>query len=158
MKDRISLVILLGILVIIVVMGIAIYHSVASDNLDVKATPVMRSASPQTNLISVTDLNQGGLASGIYYLQAYVIKTYSCPACSPGAQCQPCMANHIVISQDDKPLVNYTALTNKEFVLYVKDPSPFVVGKKYDFTISIASGGLVDATRDVNLKSYRLVK
>src|SRR3989338_541332 len=74
--------------------------------------------------------------SGTYNTEGYVVKIYTCPPCTKGAQCKLCMRDNIVISENNKLLETYS-LSDKEIILFADKPNQFDLGKKYKFSIKI---------------------
>lgn len=89
------------------------------------------------NLISIEEIYQKGITGGTYHIQGYVAKIYRCPPCPPEAACKPCMSDNIVVSQEKKAVDTYEELTEQDLIVFVDDPTPFEVGKKYQFLIQI---------------------
>jgi hypothetical protein len=59
--------------------------------------------SPQEpRLLTFAYLQKGPPIEGPFRIRGYVIETYECPPCPPGAQCKPCIGNYVVITDNLK--------------------------------------------------------
>lgn len=85
---------------------------------------------------SVSDIKQKNLASGTYNTEGYVYKRFECLPCPQGAQCKPCMKDHIVVSENNKPTKTYI-VTDTEIIVFVNKSKQFGLGKKYRFSIKL---------------------
>ena len=92
--------------------------------------------------------------SGIYNVEAFVVKKYNCPTCPKDAICKPCMKKNIVISETSELLKNYK-LSEKEMILFVDTPEKFQLGKKYSFTIKfLESRSTEEPLNDIQAIKY----
>ena len=90
-----------------------------------------------SNFYAIHEINQKKFSFGTYYTSGYVVKKYECPPCPSLANCKPCMANNIVISEKNKRLDDYNRLTENDLIVFVEDIKPFEAGKMYRFLIQI---------------------
>ena len=65
------------------------------------STGVSQEQSPQEpRLLTFAYLQKGPVIERPFRIRGYVIETYECPPCPPGAQCKPCIGNYIVITDN----------------------------------------------------------
>jgi len=148
-------------LVIIVVAGIYFY---ATSNINTDQTTNTNNArtyptSSNSDIIfyPISEIKQRNLTTGIFNTEGFVVKIHTCPSCQ-GVVCKPCMGDNIVISMDSKLLESYS-LTEKELIVFDKNPKQFELGKKYKFTIRILDyKSTGEPFNNVELVGYDLVK
>ncbi|MBZ0166215.1 MAG: hypothetical protein K8I00_05355 [Candidatus Omnitrophica bacterium] len=90
---------------------------------------------PQT-VYRISELNGINPRFGTYEVWGYVVKVYECPPCPEGAQCKPCMADHIVIAERRSRFAEYV-LTDREMIVFTDDNSDLHLNRKYRFLIQI---------------------
>ena len=105
--------------------------------------PVSAQERPEPPVYRISELNTLNPAYGTYEVSGFVVKVYECPVCPEGAQCKPCMPDHIVIAERRSRFAEYM-LTNKEMIVFVDDPSVFKVNRRYRFLIQILNVKTVD--------------
>ena len=106
------------------------------------------------NFYQIHEINENKLASGIYSITGFVAKIYTCPPCPRGVQCKVCMNDNIVISEEKK-ITDMYYLTNKELIVFVKDPKQFKLGKKYRFLVKISDRhSTSQPINDIDLLEY----
>lgn len=100
--------------------------SVAQDRNPVRKPP----------LINFAGLNRSDLDEGPFQIEGYVTEIYKCPPCPEGAQCKPCLGDHLVIT--DNPDEKDPALIRR-LRIFAKRPEleKFEVTKKYSFLVSV---------------------
>ena len=84
-------------------------------------------------LLTFSDLQKNDL-QGPFRIEGYVIQTYKCPPCPEGAQCKPCLGDHIVITDDvdekDRAQV-------KRLRIFTSKPEQFELKKQYSFLVKV---------------------
>ena len=63
-------------------------------------------------------------------VSAYVTSIYKCPFCPPGAECKPCVGDHVMVG--DSPIARA-----KNLRILTKDLGNFEMAKKYTFLIKL---------------------
>ena len=92
---------------------------------------------------------------GIFTTQGFVAKIFVCPPCPPNTPCKPCMKNNIVVSESNIYLDNYN-LSEKEMIIFMKNPKKLVIGKKYTFKIKVTEKkSTSQSINDVEIVSYK---
>lgn len=105
----------------------------------------------------IHEIKQGKLGPGTYNTDGFVVKIYTCPSCPKGVFCKQCMRDNIVISEDKNELELYN-LTEKELIIFVKNPKQFELGKKYRFSIKILDyKSTGEPINDIDLVGYESV-
>lgn len=68
----------------------------------VSALSFVNAQDPALNPPSVTfaDLNKSDLGAGPFLIEGVVTDIYKCPPCPKGAQCKPCIGDHLTISDN----------------------------------------------------------
>ena len=97
-------------------------------------SPSQENKTPEPPLLTFADLQQGDRDDAPFRIEGYVIQTYKCPPCPPGAMCKPCLGDHIVITDDVK--VNDPALI-KRLRIFTDKPGEFESKKKYSFVVKV---------------------
>jgi hypothetical protein len=64
------------------------------------------------------------------FITCYIIGTYTCQPCPPGANCKPCIGNHLMIADEATEKKNYIRLLTS-------DPEKYGKGKKYTFFVKL---------------------
>jgi hypothetical protein len=108
-------------------------------NQQVQPISTINTTYPQSssfNFYPINKIKSNEFNSGTFNTEGYVVKIYTCPSCPAGAQCEPCMRDNIVISENNKLLESYS-LSDKEMILFVDNPKQFELGEKYTFSIKI---------------------
>src|SRR3979411_559512 len=49
--------------------------------------------------LTFSDLKKNDSVEGQFKIVGFVIQTYKCPPCPPGAMCKPCLGDHIVVTE-----------------------------------------------------------
>jgi hypothetical protein len=91
-----------------------------------------------------------------FRIVGYVINTYKCPPCPPGAMCKPCIPDNIVVTDN---LDEQDASKIKRLRISTEKPEQFELKKKYIFTVRVR--GKVPSGRaiqDVDLISFEPTK
>lgn len=85
-------------------------------------------------LITFAGLNRSDLDEGPFRIEGYVMQVYKCPPCPEGAQCKPCLGDHVVITDNfdekDPALI-------KRLRIFTSKPEQFEVSKKYCFLVKV---------------------
>jgi hypothetical protein len=87
-------------------------------------------------LITFADLNRSDLDDGPFRIEGVVTDIYKCPPCPRGAQCKPCIGDHLTIS--DNPDEKDPAL--KHWLRIFAKPSElekYEVATKYSFLVKV---------------------
>ena len=95
-------------------------------------------------------------ASGKFNIDAYVVMSYTCPACPEGAMCKACMGDNILVSEINEPKDSYS-FTGSELIIFAKDPEQFELGKMYRFTINIMSHNPSNMINSAEMVGYDLL-
>lgn len=126
-----------------------------------KPTSSSTTSSPQnttttsSDSLTISNIKENRPESGIYQIQGYVVKKYTCPPCSQGAQCKPCMRNNIVISEDNDLLESYN-LSDRELIVFTENPNLFELKKRYQFTLKITnSKSTNEQLNDIELIAFK---
>jgi hypothetical protein len=87
-------------------------------------------------LLTFDDLQRKNLDldEGPFRVEGYVIQTYKCPPCPAGAQCKPCLGDHIVVTDnvDEKdPAVI------KRLRIFTNKPEQFELKRMYLFVVKL---------------------
>jgi hypothetical protein len=105
-------------------------------------------------LVTIHNLKRLSPASGRYDTEGYIAKIYACPPCPPEATCKPCMADNIVVSEQNITLETY-ALRDTELIIFVSHPEQFTLGRKYTYSIEISpTRSTGDNFNEVSLIGY----
>jgi hypothetical protein len=117
------------------------------------ASTVVFSQSAKPRLLTFADLQHYSPANETFRIEGYVLNTYKCPPCPPGAMCKPCIPDNItLVNSSDwskiselKQLRVYTDLTDK-----------FEAKKRYRVTVrvfgNINPGDPVDSVKLVSIE------
>lgn len=62
-------------------------------------------------------------------ITAFVNSIYTCPPCPKGAECKPCIGDHIMIAD--------SLNSKKLFRVFADEPDKFSIAKKYSFIIKL---------------------
>jgi hypothetical protein len=62
-------------------------------------------------------------------VSAFVNSVYNCPPCPKGADCKPCIGNHIMVAD--------SLNAKKQFRVFVNEPGKFSIGEKYILLIRL---------------------
>jgi hypothetical protein len=85
-------------------------------------------------LITFAGLSRSDLDAAPFRIEGFVLQINKCPPCPQGAQCKPCLGDHIVItdnlSEKDPPLIKRLRIFNMK-------PEQFELGKKYSFLVKV---------------------
>lgn len=160
MKKKEILVILTVLIIAPVIGGGVVWKGKISSIPAVILTPSPYKTYPSIlifNFYSIHEIKQQRLGPGSYNTEGYVVKIFTCPPCPTGALCKPCMGESIVISEESKILTDYSSLSDKELIIFVKNPGQFQLGKKYQFSIKIVKDKRMtfEPTNDVRLIGYQ---
>jgi len=124
----------------------------AADGIGVSASV------PSVKLYSLHEFKKASPKKGAYYLEGYVVKVYTCPECPKGAQCKPCMEDNIVVSEYNRPLVDYSQVGKSEIIVFVRKPQVFKLGRKYKFLVGVTnSKSTLEPINDLELISYSVL-
>jgi len=66
-------------------------------------------------------------------LKAYVRDVYVCPPCPEGAQCKPCMENHLTVVEE-KPIDPFKI--TQQVRIFTQHPDSLKIGRRYKFTVT----------------------
>ncbi len=83
-------------------------------------------------LKSINELS--GSSPDTCYISGYIMSVYECPFCPPGAECKPCIGNHVMLGE------SLTARAKNLRVL-AKDLKKYAIGKKYSFLVKLHKDG-----------------
>lgn len=112
-------------------------------------------AAQAPKVYSIHQINKQKPMGGVFVTQGYIAKIYTAPACPPGAQCKPSMADNIVISEDKKNLDSYN-LSAREMILFTSKTAELKKGKRYRFQIEITDQKTTnESLNDVVLLHFR---
>src|SRR5205085_3091040 len=90
-----------------------------------KAQPMQETNYPL--LTSILEINKQ--APDTCRIAVFVNSIYNCPPCPKGADCKPCIGDHIMVAD---------SLNGKiQFRVFVKEPAKFSVGEKYTLLIRL---------------------
>jgi hypothetical protein len=89
---------------------------------------------PELPLLTFGDLQKGDRDDTPFRIEGYVIQTYKCPPCPPGAMCKPCIGDHIVITDNVKE-ADPTLV--KHLRIFTDKPEQFELKKKYSFVVKV---------------------
>ena len=89
-------------------------------------------ATKYKTLQSINDLS--GSSPDTCYISGYVSSVYECPFCPPGAECKPCIGDHVMLG------VSLTARAKNLRVL-TKELKKYAIGKKYYFLVKLHKDG-----------------
>ena len=95
-------------------------------------------------LKSINDLS--GSSPDTCYISGYVSSIYECPFCPPGAECKPCIGDHVMLG------VSLTARAKNLRVL-TKDLKNYAIGKKYTFLVKLHKDGKKKVFEAVSLNN-----
>ena len=68
-------------------------------------------------------------------IKAYVFDVYVCPPCPEGAQCKPCMENHLTVVEEKFRDPQKVSLDSRVRI-FAEKPDLLEVGKRYVFLVS----------------------
>jgi hypothetical protein len=87
-------------------------------------------------LITFAQLNRSDLDDGPFRIEGQVTEVHRCPPCPEGAQCKPCLGDHLVIT--DNPDEKDPALIRR-LRIFVKVPEleKFEIAKTYSFLVKV---------------------
>jgi len=132
-KKKRNLAVVISVIVLAVVIGIYFYTQKPA------VTPRTYPYTSNFTHYGIQELKEGNLSPGIYNTAGYVVKIYTCPSCPPGAYCEPCMGDNIVISENNKMIIeSYSDITEKELFIFAENPQQFELGRYYSFSIRIS--------------------
>lgn len=110
------------------------------------------------NFYSISELKQNNFSTGEFTVEGYVVKIYTCPFCPTGWQCKPCMRNNLIISENNRPLANYS-LTNKELIVFFDKVQLFELGQKYKFFVKVLDDkSTSELINDIEITGFNLIK
>lgn len=99
---------------------------------------------PKPPVITFAGLQKSDLDEGPFRIEGFVMQVYECPPCPEGAQCKPCLGDHVVITDN---LQEKDPALIKRLRIFNKQPDDFVVGRKYSFLVKVR--GKIHAGRAV---------
>jgi hypothetical protein len=111
---------------------------------------------PPPPRLTFSDLKRNDSIKGTFIVVGFVIQTYKCPPCPPGAMCKPCLGDHTVITDN---LDEKDPALSRRLRIFTDKPEQFDLQKKYLFTVKIK--GTVapgHAIQDVDLISFEPIK
>ena len=85
-------------------------------------------------LLTFSDLNRSDLDEAPFRIEGSVTQIYKCPPCPAGAQCKPCLGNHIVITDN---LDEKNPALIKRLRIFNDKPEQFEEQKKYSFVVKL---------------------
>ena len=86
--------------------------------------------------ITFAGLNRSDLDEGPFRIEGHVIQIYKCPPCPEGAQCKPCLGDHVVIT--DKPDEKDPVLIRRLRIFAGRpELEQLEVAKKYSFLVKV---------------------
>ena len=71
-----------------------------------------------------------------FRIKAYVLDIYVCPPCPKGAQCKPCMENHLTVT-DKKPKDLFDHASYRRLRILSQNPGNFKPQQTYWFTVGL---------------------
>jgi hypothetical protein len=100
--------------------------------------PSKRSYPQHLNLpvVPFRDLKQGKVNQEQFNTEGYVNSIYECPPCPKGAQCKPCLGDHIIITETERVGKGPTD-PDDHLLIFAKDPTQFKTGKRYLFSVKV---------------------
>lgn len=112
---------------------IPIFHQAGSGG-----QPSKRSYPQHLNLpvLAIRDLKRGNVNQDQFNTRGYVKSIYECPPCPKGAQCKPCLGDHIIITETE-PVENGPTDQDDRLLIFAKDPAQFKTGKRYLFSVKV---------------------
>ena len=86
--------------------------------------------------ITFAQLSRGDLDHGSFRIEGIVNDIYKCPPCPEGAQCKPCLGDHLTIT--DNPDEKNPAL-KRRLRIFAKAPEldQLEVARKYSFLVTV---------------------
>lgn len=110
-------------------------------------------APPQEpRLLTFGYLQKGPTIEGPFRIGAYVVEVYKCPPCPAGAQCKPCIGDHIVVT--DNPNEKDPKFIRR-LRIFADRPDHFRLKTRYMFEVTVRGktqkGHPIE---DVNLISF----
>ena len=85
-------------------------------------------------LLTFADLQRNDLDEAPFRIEGYVLQIYKCPPCPVGAQCKPCLGDHVVVTDN---LNEKNPVLIKHLRIFNKKPEQFEVGKRYSFLVKV---------------------
>jgi len=87
-------------------------------------------------LITFAQLNRSDLDDGPFRIEGHVTEVYKCPPCPEGAQCKPCLGDHLVIT--DNPDEKDPALIRR-LRIFSRRPEleELEIAKQYSFLVKV---------------------
>jgi hypothetical protein len=87
-------------------------------------------------LITFANLTRGDLDEGPFRIEGYVTEIYKCPPCPEGAQCKPCLGDHLVITDD---LDEKDPALKKRLRIFAKrlELDKLKIAKRYSFLVKV---------------------
>lgn len=100
--------------------------------------PINRSYPQHLNLPAVAfrDLKQGNVNQEQFNIEGYVRTIYECPPCPKGAQCKPCLGDHIIIAEAEHDQKS-PGDPEDHLLIFATNPTQFKTGKRYLFSVKV---------------------
>ncbi len=83
---------------------------------------------------ALRDLKQGRLDQEQFNIEGYVRSVYQCPPCPKGAQCKPCLGDHIIIAESKNDQKSPSD-PEDHLLIFATNPAQFKTGKRYLFSV-----------------------
>jgi len=107
--------------------------------------------------LTIKEINEGLPELGTIFIDAYVSEVYECPPCPETGFCNPCVGNHLIITDMNEYVPNHIADT-RAFFLFVDDVSMFETEHKYHFILDILAYEEQVTSRDLRYISAREIE
>jgi hypothetical protein len=116
------------------------------------ATPILaQKAGRKYPWVKIETLDKA--TSDTVRLKAYVFDIYKCPPCPEGAQCKPCMENHLTVVED-RPVDPMKVPLNGRLFIFTEQEVSLETGKRYAFTVKFRNRK-VSSSGNVTLISFK---
>jgi len=86
--------------------------------------------------LAFRDLKQGNPTPEQFNIEGYVRSVYECPPCPKGAQCKPCLGDHIIIAES-RNARNTPGDPEAHLLIFSTNPTQFKTGKRYLFSAKV---------------------
>src|ERR1700686_941388 len=93
-----------------------------------------KTPTPEPPRLTFSDLKRNDSIEGAFKIVGFVIQTYKCPPCPPGAMCKPCIGDHIVVTDN---IDEQDAALVRRLRIFTDKPEQFELKQKYLFTVKV---------------------
>ncbi|WNG47795.1 hypothetical protein F0U60_29440 [Archangium minus] len=93
-------------------------------------------------VLTVARFRQLQPASGTHTLEGYIRRLAPCPPCPAGAECKPCMGDHLILSDKPGPFEGYGTLGEQELIVFApsrEDLNKLEEGQRRRLTVRVTS-------------------